>query len=216
MLLNTESSQAANRGDQPPRILRFAPKRIERFNLAGSARLHVEDGAGWYAGTQHLPAVCLRQVNMPFAGSAKGAAARRQGGKELVSRFGGALDTATVLRVFLKSWDPLRECRPETFGHFFAHFVATFAYTRPDRGVYIRWLSPKISVHFAQRGADNFLRRTAPAGMHRGNRAQAGIEQEDRHTVSGPNANAQVQLVGDQSIALALEIAKAIRVENQI
>jgi hypothetical protein len=35
--------------------------------------------------------------------SAKGAAARRQGGKELASLFGGALDTAAFLRVFLKS-----------------------------------------------------------------------------------------------------------------
>ncbi len=38
-----------------------------------------------------------------FRKSAKGAAARRQGGKELTSPFGGALDTAAVLRVFRKS-----------------------------------------------------------------------------------------------------------------
>jgi hypothetical protein len=34
--------------------------------------------------------------------SAKGAAARRQKGKELASPFGGPLDTVPVLRVFLK------------------------------------------------------------------------------------------------------------------
>jgi hypothetical protein len=38
-----------------------------------------------------------------FLKSAKGAAARRQLRKELASPFGGAADTATVLRVFLRS-----------------------------------------------------------------------------------------------------------------
>jgi hypothetical protein len=36
---------------------------------------------------------------------AKGAAAHRQGEKKLARPFGGALDTATVLRVFLKEVD---------------------------------------------------------------------------------------------------------------
>jgi hypothetical protein len=43
-----------------------------------------------------------KNADKRFVQSAKGAAARRRGGKELSGPFGGALDTAAVLRVFLK------------------------------------------------------------------------------------------------------------------
>ena len=101
---------------------------------------------------------------------------------------------------------PFGEDGTELRRDFGADFVAAFTDARTDGGTNIGRLGTEIAVHFFNGSGDDGRHSAAPTGMHGGDSAFIGVEQQNGYAIGSAHTDAAVEIVGDERVAFALAI----------
>ncbi len=88
-------------------------------------------------------------------------------------------------------------------GNFRADFVATATNGRADGGEELGGPGFELHLHLADGFCDDALKRASPAGMNGGDGAPFGIDEENRNTVGGLDAQEEAGAVGGGGVAAA-------------
>jgi len=87
-------------------------------------------------------------------------------------------------------------------GNFRADFVATTAHGRADGGEEVAGLGLELHLHLADGFDDDALEGAPPAGMNGGDGSLFGVDEENRDTVGGLDAQEEAGAVGGGGVAL--------------
>lgn len=99
---------------------------------------------------------------------------------------------------FTRVW----KLRGEFSDDFMAHFVATPADSRAERGDDVLRASAKFHLHPTKGFFSDALRRSAPARMNRGDGAMFGIGKQDRNAIGRLHHEQRSRFASDERVAL--------------
>ncbi len=167
----------------------------EKLAAAGGAQVTAEDVLFAQAGVEELRAVGFAQIEEHVLRSRLVAGRHHVQPLERVGLVASAQ--------FVKPFGSIRELGLELDGNFGTDFVAAAADGRADGSEQVRGPGAKLHVHFADGLGDDALERAAPAGVHVGDGALIGINEENGDAVGGLHAEKQTGAVRGGSVAAA-------------
>jgi len=88
-------------------------------------------------------------------------------------------------------------------GDFRADFVATAADGRADGGEELGGPGFELHLHLADGFCDDALKRPSPTGMNGGDGSLFGVDEENRDTVGGLDAQKEAGAIGGGGVAAA-------------
>lgn len=109
-----------------------------------------------------------------------------------------------------------REKRCKLLSNVRTNFVTASPDARPHRGVQVCRVCPEIADHFFYRVRHDGASSSAPASMHGGYGPCPAINQQNRNAIRCSDANASGDLVGDESITLALTIFQPVSIPHPV
>jgi hypothetical protein len=167
----------------------------EEVGAAGGAEVACEDVLWGEAGGQKLGAIGFLQVEVDVFG--RGLVAWRHHVEPLdwIRLVAGA--------EFVEPVGGVGELGLELGGDFGADFIAAGADGRTDRGEEASGIGGEVHLHLADGFFGNAGEGAAPAGVDGGYGALFGIDEEDRDTVGGLDAEQEAGTVGGGGVTLA-------------
>ena len=162
---------------------------------AGGAQVADEDVCGTEASTKELSTISFAKVEEDALG--RGLVA---GGHHIEPLDGIGFVAGTE---FVEPFGGISKLRLKLDGDFGADFVAAAADGRPDGGKEVGGLGFELHLHLPDSLRNDALERAAPTGVNGGDGALFRIDEENRDTVSGLNAQEEPGAVRCGGIALA-------------
>jgi len=107
---------------------------------------------------------------------------------------------------------PFGKERGKLRGDFGSYFITTLPNARTEGGVNVGRQRSEIAPHFFHGTRHDGGYRAAPTGMHRSDRAVAGIEQKNRHAIGGADADMASDVIGDEGVSFTLPVSQRMGV----
>jgi hypothetical protein len=167
----------------------------EEIAAAGGAKIADKDVFSGKAGGKELGAVGFAKIEADAFGGRLVAGGHHAKPLEGVGLIAGA--------EFVEPFGGIRKLGQIGGRDFGANFVATAADRRAERGEQIGGLGGEFHLHFSDGFCDDALQSASPARVDGGYSSFSGIDEENRNTVGGLDAEKKSRLVCDRCVTTA-------------
>jgi len=167
----------------------------EEIAAAGGAEIADKDVLFGEAGGKELGAIGFAKVEVDISGGRLVAGGHHAKPLEGVGLIAGS--------EFVEPFGGVRKLGQIGGRDFGANFVATAADRRAERGEQISRLGGEFHLHFTYGFCDDALQSAAPARVDGGDGSFSGIDEKNRNTVGGLDAEEKSRLVCDRCVTAA-------------
>jgi len=188
----------ADDGEEAAALGAFFAIAEEEIAAAGGAEIANEDVGSAEASTEKLGAIGFAEIEEDILG------------RRLVA-WGPHVEPLDGIRLvagakFVEPFGGFGELGLKLGGDFGADFVATAADGRADGGEEVRRLCAEVHLHLADGLDDDALEGAPPAGMNGCDGALFGVDEENRNTIGGLDAQEEAGAVGGGGVATARSV----------